>query len=71
MNTLIFIIIVITNLLLISSVVPLSTGETTALMDMYDEWGTTLKWTLPVSNACVNWTGITCNSAGNVTLMFV
>ena len=54
---LIFIIII--NLLLISSVIPLNTDEINALTDMYNEWGTTLKWTLPVSGAC-SWHYITC-----------
>lgn len=70
MNTLIFVIIIITNLLLTPSVVPLTTGEKIALNDMYNEWNKTLKWTLPVSNACVNWTGIICNN-GSIIEMFV
>lgn len=48
----------------------LTNGEDIALTDMYNQWNNTLGWTLPVSNACVNWTGITCSS-NNVQYMYV
>lgn len=77
MNILIF--IIITNLLLIPSVVPLTTNITLALSDMYNEWGSTLKWSTPttIDNVCNNngnggWSGISCNIYGtNVIYMFV
>lgn len=63
MKTLIYITI-ITILLIIPSVFPLTAGEITALTDMQNEWGSTLAWPGNSSNACDaspnGWTGILC-----------
>lgn len=71
MNTLIFFkIIIIINLILIPSAVPLTTGDTIALKDMYKQWCNFLDWKLPIESACGNWKGITC-ATDNVVSMFV
>ena len=72
MRTLNFITIIITLFFLVRYNVSLTTGETVALNDMYNQWkNILLEWKLPVSNACVNWTGVSCNTNLNVDQMFV
>ena len=53
--------------LLIPFVISLSTGEQTALNDMYNEWGTTLGWSNPPD---CNSPGISCYN-GNVIDVYV
>lgn len=69
MKTLKFIIIGIIFFSIIHYSVPLNNGENDVLIEMYNEWYYILGWTLPVSNACVNWTGIVCNVEKNVEQM--
>lgn len=55
---------------LISSSSLLSVGEQLTLSDLHKQWGTNIGWKLPVSNACLNWSGIKCSS-DSVIIMFV
>jgi len=55
-------------LLATNQVNALDDGEVTALKDMQAEWGTQLGWT--GSPSC-NWTGVSCNTEGNVIELYV
>src|SRR3989338_82933 len=46
----------------------LGPGEVSTLKDMQAEWGTQLGWT--GSPSC-NWTGVSCNTEGNVIELYV
>lgn len=70
MKTLLKVTIIII-LMLIPYNITLLDNEIYALTDMYNQWNYILGWTLPISNACVNWTGILCNSNTSVEKMFV
>lgn len=68
MKILTFIIIISTILILTPSVFSLTAAENVTLTDMYNQWGSKLKWK---GSPCISWTGIVCNGAGNVIQMFV
>ena len=52
-----------------NSILQTCSGQEIILTDMYNEWGKQLKWTLPVSSACTNWNGITCNVKNEIILI--